>query len=748
MLSCQTLYIFSKSSRFAMVAIRIALSSADKSRGNQKLQDRRKSQNSAVERGTETRLSLNSPFQYPARRSGFARNGLRIIALLICLIPWARGDNPQHSGPAALRNMTLEQLSQIEVTSPSKEPTPEFHSPVAIYVITGEDIRRSGVTTIPEALRLAPGVEVAQIDASKWSIGIRGFGTRLSRSVLVLIDGRTVYTPLFAGTYWEVQDTLLQDIDRIEVIRGPGGTIWGPNAVDGVINIITKSAKDTQGTYASAGGGNEEQGFFNFRYGGNDGKSLAWRAYAKGFTRGPEYHPDGDNFDDWRGIQGGFRMDWGGGGRDAFTIQGDAYKQEDGEQVSLTTYTPPFTGNVNGYENLSGANVLFKWRRSFSDGNDIQLETYYDRTNRLEPNLGEDRDTVDVDYLERSKLGARNELLYGLGLRASDGRFNEVASGLVFSPLHRLDYLITGFLEDDINLVNDRLMLIAGSTILRTNYTGVAFQPTIRLMWTPTEAQTWWISFTHAVRTPSDAEEDFYLSSDIATEPNGTPVFARFNANPDYAPEKLNAYEAGYRRLIGRNFYLDLAGFFNHYHDLFSEDVTGGFSVQTTLPFPAPAAPPAYVLLPAQFQNDLYGATYGGEIAPEWRPFDFWRLRGSYSFLRISLKQAPTSSIPLGAGNEEGSSPQHQVSLDSSFDISKRLQLDLIYRFVSALPAQVVGGYSTGDVRFGYQLTTRLGLSVTGQNLFQPHHVEYIGDPSGLVAIRRSAYASLIWTAR
>jgi iron complex outermembrane recepter protein len=656
-------------------------------------------------------------------------------------MPAARADDPQ-AGPD-LKSLSLEELSQIEVTSPSKEPTPAFRSPVAIYVITGDDIRRSGVTTIPDALRLAPGVEVAQIDGSKWSIGIRGFGTRLSRSVLVLIDGRTVYTPLFAGTYWEVQDTLLEDIDRIEVIRGPGGTIWGPNAVDGVINIITKSTKDTKGVFASTGGGNVEQGCFNFRYGGGGGADgPTYRVYAKGFTRGPEDHPDMNYFDDWRGIQGGFRLDWNAGPRDAFTIQGDAYKQEDGEQVTATTYTPPSTQNVVGNEELSGANLLFKWKRTWSDGNDFQLQAFYDRTNRLEPNLGEDRDTGDIDVLARSKLGTRQELLYGAEARVSNGRFDEIVSGLVFFPLHRTDYLASAFLEDDINLVTGKLTLTLGSKLLRTNYAALNFQPSIRLMWTPNDKQTFWASFTHALRTPSDGEDDFYLSSYLGNT-NGIPTFARFNANPNFAPEQLNGYEVGYRQLIGKNLYLDLAGFFNHYHDLFSEDITGGFSIQTTLPYPAPASPATYLLLPAQFQNDLYGATYGGEIAPEWRPTKFWRLRGSYSFLRVSLKQAPTTVLGLGPASDNGSSPQHQASFDSSFDISRKLQVDLIFRYVSALPAQDVRAYSTGDARIGYQFSKHVGFSLVGQNLFQPDHVEYIGDPGGPVEIRRSVYASL-----
>jgi iron complex outermembrane receptor protein len=261
-------------------------------------------------------------------------------------------------------------------------------------------------------------------------------------------------------------------------------------------------------------------------------------------------------------------------------------------------------------------------------------------------------------------------------------------------------------------------------------------------MWTPNDKQTFWASFTHALRTPSDGEDDFYLSSYLGNT-NGIPTFARFNANPNFAPEQLNGYEVGYRQLIGKNLYLDLAGFFNHYHDLFSEDITGGFSIQTTLPYPAPAAPATYLLLPAQFQNDLYGATYGGEIAPEWRPTKFWRLRGSYSFLRVSLKQAPTTVLGLGPASDNGSSPQHQASFDSSFDISRKLQVDLIFRYVSALPAQDVRAYSTGDARIGYQFSKHVGFSLVGQNLFQPDHVEYIGDPGGPVEIRRSVYASL-----
>ena len=676
-------------------------------------------------------------------RAPFPGGTLSVILITILATAVQADQSPPSQ---TLKDLTLEQLSQIEVTSPSKAPAPEARSPVAVYVITAEDIRRAGVTTIPEALRLAPGVEVARIDGSKWSVGIRGFGTQLTRDVLVLIDGRSVYTPLFAGTYWQVQDTLLEDIDRIEIIRGPGGTIWGPNAVDGVINIITKRASETQGTYASVGGGSEEEGFFNFRYGGDNGKGLSYRMYAKGYTRGPEYHFDGDNFDDWRGVQGGFRMDWGSG-RDAFTLQGDAYSQEDGERAALSTYTPPNNETLDGDAEYSGGNVLFKWKRKFSEGNDFQLQAYYDRTNHQEVNFGEDRDTFDVDILKRNKLSPRHELSYGVGANASDGRFDEVGSGLVFYPFNRLDYLFSGFVQDEITLVNNRLVLTAGSKILRTNFTGFVFEPSVRLMWTPTDRMSFWAAYTHAVRTPSDAEEDFYLSSVIGTV-NGMPAFARFNPNPNFASEQLNGYELGYRQLITRNFYVDVAGFANHYHDLFSEDITGAPYLESTLPFPTSVAPPLHYLLPAQFRNDLYGFTKGGEIAPEWRPTQRWRLRGSYSYLQMDLKQAASLVVGAGPASVVGSSPRHEVTVDSGFDLTRKLQVDLYYRYVSALPAVSAPDYSTGDARFAWRVLRRLEFSVVGRNLFQPYHVEYAADPGPPVAIRRSVYASLAWTAQ
>lgn len=659
-----------------------------------------------------------------------------------------RGDSPQLASgqidPSSLKKLSLAELSQIEVTTPSKQPEKAFDSPSAVFVITGEDIRRSGATSIPEALRLAPGVEVARLDANHWSIGIRGFGTRLTRSVLVLIDGRTVYTPLFDGTYWEVQDTLLEDVDRIEVIRGPGGTIWGPNAVNGVINIITKPAKDTRGTFVSAGGGNEEQGFLNARYGGGNGKGFDYRFYGKAFTRSPEDHSDARNFDDWRATQGGFRMDWTGTRNGDFTLQGDLYDEEAGESVQVVGYTQPYSQIVDSNALLSGGNILGRWQKTLNDHNDIQVEAYYDRTNRHESNIGELRNTFDVDFLERLRLPARQNVTWGLGARVDPVRDLEVVSGLTFVPDDRTDYLLTGFLQDEIGLIENRLSLTIGTKLLQTNFLhGVGLEPSARLVWTLNEKQSVWAAYTHALRTPSDSEENFFLSGYIETLPDGTPYFARFNANTRFSPEEMNGYEFGYRRLLGKHFLADASSYYNHYHDLFDQEFAGPTFFETTEPGVTTPAPAQY-LLPAQFGNGLLAYTKGIEVSPEWRPSASWRLRGSYSYLHMDVYRAPHSGDVGTATGIEGSSPGHQLTVQSQLDVSKTVQLDLTFRYVSALPGQLVPAYSTGDARLGWRLSPRLEFSFVGRNLLQGSHFEDGGD-GPLVGIKRSGYVQIAW---
>ena len=665
-----------------------------------------------------------------------------IAPLFLCIFAGTAFPQGSQAPENQLKTLSLEQLGDVEVTTAAKTPVQIWKTAAAVFVITQDDIRRSGATSIPEALRLAPGVEVARIDGDKWSIGIRGFGSRLARSVLVLIDGRSVYTPLLAGTYWEVQDTVMEDIDRIEVIRGPGGTVWGPNAVNGVINIITKNSKDTQATLVSAGGGNEEQGFLNARYGATAANGLTYKVYGKEFNRSAEDHPDDDRYDHWKAAQGGFRMDWVKDQRDSFTLQGDVYDERAGEDVTSVTYDPPASKAVVGNEVLSGGNLVGRWTRTFDQDDDLQLQVYYDRTNRYEPNFDDIRNTFDIDFLERFHAGLRHHFSFGLSADVSHGHQPEVITGLYFLPNTRTDQIYTAFLQDSISLVANRLTVEVGTKILKTNYTDVQLEPSGRLLWTPSATQTLWLAVTRALRTPSDGERDFFLSGFIGTnQMNGLPFFARFNANPNFASEKLNGYELGYRRLVGRNVYLDVTGFYNQYYDLFSEDITGTPFVENT---PAPQ----HELLPADFGNGLMGTTVGGEIAPEWRPTKFWRLRGSYSFLHMAIKKGPNSLDVEPPSQVSGASPQHQVLVQSSFDLPKRINFDLSYRYVSALSAFSVPGYSTADARLAWSFGGHWEASAIGENLLQPDHVEFPSDTGPNVAIKRSAYLKLTWISR
>jgi iron complex outermembrane receptor protein len=658
------------------------------------------------------------------------------FTLLMACVRNSQGSSSTDELNNPVKQLTLEQLGNIEVTTVSKTPEQVWKTAAAIYVITQEDIKRSGATTIPDALRLAPGVEVARVDSNKWSIGIRGFGSRLSRDVLVLIDGRTVYTTLLAGTYWEVQNVMLEDIDRIEIIRGPGGTIWGPNAVNGVINIITKSTNSTQGVFASAGGGDVDQGYFNARFGGSDGKNLNYRVYAMGFDRGPEFHWDGANYDRWRAAQGGFRADWANQ-RDTVTVQGDMYDEGAGESVTATSYTAPYSQVLDGTSRLSGGNALARWQRTFGEGEDFQLQASYERANRHELNFIDNRDTYDVDLLDRFRLPGRQQISWGVGTRASHGYDPAVFSGLYFLPTSRTDKLFTAFFQDEIEVVKNRLILSIGTKFLRTNFTGLQLQPSGRLLWTPTDKQSVWASFTHAVRTPSDAERNFYLSGYIGMS-GVTPVFARFNANPNFRSEQLNGYELGYRRLLGKKIYVDLATFYNHYSDLFSEDIIGS-------PYLEDNPSPPHYLLPAEFGNGLVGSTRGIEIAPEWTPLSFWRLGATYSFLQMEIKRSPNSLDVEPPSQIEGSSPRHQATVQSDFDFAKHYSLDLTYRYVSALSALTVRSYSTADARFAWQCREHLELSVVGRSLSQPHHPEFEPDTGPLVGIKRNVYGQIAW---
>lgn len=642
--------------------------------------------------------------------------------------------------PEYLDRLSLEQLGDIQVTTASKEPEKIWQTPAAIYVITQADIRRSGATSIPEVLRLVPGVEVARIDSDHWAVGVRGFGGEFSKSLLVLIDGRSVYSPLFAGVYWQVQNTLFEDIDRIEVIRGPGGTIWGANAVNGIINIITKNSKDTHGGFSSLGGGNVDQAIGEARFGDTSGNGFDYRVYAKGFTRGPEFHPDGDNFDEWRMGQLGFRADWDLTKSDALRVQGDMYIGRDGERVAVSSYSPAGIAIINAPHSTSGGNITASWRRQVSDHSDIEMRGYFDRTSRFSPQLDEIRNTFDIDLLYHRMMG-RQDVLFGVGARWSPDNITQKFATLDFEPHQETDSIYSWFIQDQIGLVPGKLSLLLGSKFDHNNRSGFEVQPNTRLLWTPTSHQTVWAAVTRAVRTPSRLDQDLQLTDylgTVAMGPTKVPVFLRIVGNPKFRSEHLLGTEIGYRTLVGRKLYVDFSAFRNDYNDLYGYGPGTGF---------LEAVPsPAHLVLQESLANALKGDTNGGEVAPDWKPAHWLELRGSYSYLHLYVHDKPGFTDRTNTASDNGSSPRHQIVIQPIFNLPGKIEFDVAYRYVSALPYQNVTAYKTTDARFGWHPSHSWELSIAGQNLLQPHHAEFGSNVDTIVGIKRDVYGKITWT--
>lgn len=647
---------------------------------------------------------------------------------------WANDEEQSDKfGPAALKKLSLEELSQLEVTTVSKEPLPAFRTAASISVLTADDIRRSGATSIPDVLRLLPGVYVAQMDSGKWAIGIRGFQGRLSKAVRVLIDGRSVYTPLFAGVYWEVQHVMLEDIERIEVVRGPGATIWGANAVNGVINIITKSAKDTRGMLVSAASGNVEQGQLSWRYGAGTDRFSA-RVYGTGFTRGPQLHSDDRNFDDWRMAQAGFRADWARSESDTFIFQGDAYSTIAGQKLVISQYSPPAGPAVEDNGFYSGQNIRAAWQRKLASGGDIQLNAFFDRTDRTDLNYREVRDTYDIDFIHHIPL-RRNDVIWGAGARVSPSEYTQTRETVDFLPHEQTYNIFSGFLQDEIALVPDRWSLTLGSKFEHNSFSGFEFQPTARLAWTPNTRRTVWGAVTRAVRTPSRIEEGFRFTALINP---ALPLYVRLVGDGEFSPEQLIGYEFGVRSLFRKNGAVSLSAFHNRYDDL--------LSVESQTPVAETSPAPTRLILPLQLRNGIRAVTSGVEITTVWDLRQWWRIRGSYSFAGLDARRKATSNDVSTVGQLEGDSPAHKAVAQSIFHLPAGFEADLMWRYVSSVPNQRVPAYSTGDVRIGRPVGRNLDISVVGRDLLQPSHVEYGGDPGPLVRIKRSAYVKLTWT--
>jgi iron complex outermembrane receptor protein len=665
---------------------------------------------------------------HPTHKAAIARHGFAILAIAILLnflvvrISLAQEepvDRPLLSAatppsPATpddlskLKKMSFEDLTNVEVTSVSRKEEKWLEAASAIQVITSEDIRRSGATSIPEALRLASNLHVAQVNSSQWAISARGFNNVLANKLLVMIDGRVVYTPLYAGVFWDVQDVLLEDIERIEVVSGPGGTLWGANAVNGVINIITKDTRDTAGFLLEGGVGTELPGFGSLRYGGELTPDLHYRIQARGIRHNDTVQLNGlPAQDSWALSQGGFRLDWNPRGKDRLTFKGDIYDGNPNPEANAT-------GVI-----VSGGNVLANWTRKISDSADFQLHFYYDRTWRdFGAGLKEKLTTYSFDWQNHFRVGQRQDLVWGLNYRLMDHDTQNLTL-LKFLPANKTHAVSGAFIQDEITLVDRRLRVTLGSKFTHNAYTGFEVQPSARLKWTIKQSQTVWGAISRAVRTPSRIDGEFFLFAN--------PTFPVISGNSDFRSEELVAYELGWRSQPTANLSLSLASFYNRYDN-----------IRSAQPGPPPFG------LPITFHNAVRGEAYGLEVSGIYQVNHWWRLRGGYTLFRKHLEVKP-NEVDLNRATAESNDPKNQFQVQSTMDLPGRLELSASLRYVGALPRPAVPGYVGLDSRLGWRATSNLELSLVGQNLIGDEHLEFIPASPARRQVERGVYGKVTW---
>jgi iron complex outermembrane receptor protein len=610
------------------------------------------------------------------------------------------------------------------VTSVNKESGTVGRSAAAIFVITNEMIRRSGATCVPEALRMAPGLEVARVNSNQWAITSRGFNNAFANKLLVLIDGRTVYSPAFNGVYWDAQDVLLEDVDRIEVIRGPGGTLWGANAVNGVINIISKRAKDTQGAYVSAGGGTVERSMEAARYGGKLGESGHYRAYGKYNDRGPFFDPNQPAQDGWTHGQAGFRADWelGREKTDTVTLQGDHYVGNSNISNGWTQTTAPFQQTLYGVAFNTGDNVLARWHHRIDDDSDWTLQSYFDNFERDTFLNSERIKTWDIEFQYRFPMGERQAITCGAGYRNIHDQMpsaNPFTVGIV--PTESTTYIANQFIQDEISLVPETLDLILGCKLEQNSFTYFEYQPTMRLLYTPDKKHCLWGAVSRAIHTPSRVDEG--LSANTIS---GSWVLST-SGNPNMVSETLMAYEAGCREQMTDRFSWDIATFYNTYDHL------------RTLPFTG-FTPPDILMF--QFQNGATAHSYGAELAGTYAVSERWNLYAQYTYLQMHVYD---DQLLQGDGNN----PCNQVYIRSAWNVRKNVDFDLMGRYVDRLVGLNVPGYIEMDARLAWRPRERLELALVGQNLLNTYHYEFGRTTetynSILSGTPRSVYGTATW---
>lgn len=603
----------------------------------------------------------------------------------------------------ALKQMSLDELANLRVSTATHRSERLEDTAAAIHVLTAEDIRRSGATSLPELLRTVPGLNVARISATEWAVSARGFNNQFANKLLVMVDGRSVYTPFFSGVLWDELNIVMQDIERIEIVRGPGGSTWGANAVNGVINIITRHAEDTQGTLLSVVGG-DLQSEIVLRNGFKAGESGHARVWAK-LHQNDRLGGTPDDSEDihWRGGRAGFRGDWEMAGGNLM-VEGESFRELKRQERAY-----------------SGAHLLGQWSRTSDEARD-ELRAYFNRFTLdhwmvLNNGARAELDTFDLGYRHHfAPIGGHN-LIAGVGYRnvASDAQMTPPAG---VSRSSRTDQLFSAFAEDTLALA-ERLQLTVGVKVEHNEFTGLEWQPSARMRWTPTKGSTVWASVARAVRTPSIIEDSARVTSYIGPRAftNGLPLFVNSNGNPNLNAERLIAYELGYRAQVNPRLSFDASVFLNDYDRLVTVDMIGAPRLVPSLPSP-------YLTWNALAGNSLKGKASGFELSVDYRPADTWRVQASYTYLDMNMSALPgnTEINPLRAAGE---SPAHQVTLISRHDLRHDLELDLQARYVSALSTYSIPDYLTADLRLGWRATSRLDLAFNGRNLIGPARKEF-----------------------
>ncbi len=633
---------------------------------------------------------------------------------------------------------SLEELKNVKITSASKTPEKLSKTPAAVFVITQEDIKRSGATSIPEVLRMAPGVQVARISATEWAVNIRGLNELYSNKLLVLIDGRSVYSNALSGVFWDIQDTVLEDIDRIEIIRGPGAALWGANAVNGVINIITKNASKTQGGQLTLLGGNGE-GILSVRYGDIAGNNGFYRAYAKTFLRGRLFEGDRDikndpSKSDWQSGRGGFRFDFEPEDHiSRLMVEGEAYANKFNSNDIKLFPDPPYFREDKSVSRAYGGHFLTRWCHKLSDKSDAIVQFYYDFYSK-DISLGNIRaHTFDLDFQHRFVPFENHEILWGINGRFISDKFAQIFD-VKMDPRQKDQYFLSTFFQDRIRIIPDKLNLTIGSKFEYNFYTGMEIQPSLRMIWFPQKNLAVWGAISRAARVPSRIENDvaFTIPVPPISDANN-PFIIRYLSGDDLEAESLTAYELGYRIQPGESWWLNMTGFYHDYKDLIGLELV-------MPPFPEENASD-YRVVPFKYRNNKNGHSLGFEMAAYWEVMSFWRLKGAYTILETNLEnqaaEPEDESVKLMVRR---SNPHNQFSLISSVDISENIEFDLWFRYVDRLSKEDVGAYSTIDTRISWKPGPLMEISLVGQNLLEEKHSEFSS-----LKVERSFYLKLDW---